>query len=48
MHFESKGLFGSVAINWMAVDSHFFSGCPMFGSVAGGYPDSGNMPKKTG
>jgi hypothetical protein len=26
-----KGLFGSVAIHWMRVDIHFFSGYPLFG-----------------
>jgi hypothetical protein len=28
---SSKGLFGSVAIHWIAVDIHFFSGYPVFG-----------------
>jgi hypothetical protein len=27
----TKGLFGSVAIHWMARDIHFFSGYPVFG-----------------
>jgi hypothetical protein len=28
---QYKGLFGSVAIQWMARDIHFFSGYPVFG-----------------
>ena len=47
----TKGVFGSVAIPWLARDSHFFRGCPVFGSKVErwqGQPDSENIPQKTG
>jgi hypothetical protein len=39
----TKGLFGSVAIHWMAVDIHFFSGYPVFGLE--GEVDSQNLAR---
>jgi hypothetical protein len=37
---STKGLFGSVAIHWMAGDIHFFSGYPVFGLEGEGDRDS--------
>jgi hypothetical protein len=48
---EHKGLFGSVAIYWMAVDIHFFSGYSAFGlraAVDRGNQMLRNIPEKYG